>query len=154
MARWLQTTVQGMLNAELLDTSIPVIDAEFSKMGDPRYLRTEKIAARGEELTLTWFDLGDPLSDPHPAQGAAPDRPYGVAGAGAGARQRLARNGVEAAGRSWQREREGRPFSTSALAFSESWTDLAQVSSSSPSNCGLHAEPLAASPRCAIAVWF
>src|SRR4029453_417835 len=36
MARWLQTTVQGMLNAELLDTKIPVTDAEFSKAGDPR----------------------------------------------------------------------------------------------------------------------
>ena len=55
MARWLQTTVQGMLNAELLDTSIPVVDAEFSKLGDPRYFWTEKIAARGEELNLTWF---------------------------------------------------------------------------------------------------
>ena len=32
MARWLQTTVQGMLNAELLDTTIPVTDAEFSKI--------------------------------------------------------------------------------------------------------------------------
>ena len=36
---------------------------------------------------------------------------------------RLVRNGVEAEGRSWPREREGRPFSTSALAFSESWTE-------------------------------
>jgi hypothetical protein len=36
---------------------------------------------------------------------------------------RLVRNGVEAKGRSWPREREGRPFSTSALAFSESWTE-------------------------------
>ena len=29
MARWLQQTVQGMLNAELKDTSIPVIDADL-----------------------------------------------------------------------------------------------------------------------------
>ena len=29
----------------------------------------------------------------------------------------------QAKGQSWPREREGRPFSTSALAFSESWTD-------------------------------
>src|SRR5258705_4985222 len=43
MARWLQTTVQGMLNAELLDTSIPVTDAEFGKSGDPRYFWTERI---------------------------------------------------------------------------------------------------------------
>jgi hypothetical protein len=30
---------------------------------------------------------------------------------------------VEAKGKSWPTEREGRSFSTSALAFSESWTD-------------------------------
>ena len=46
MARWLQTTVQGMLNAELLDTAIPVTDAEFSKTGDPRYFWTERHCAR------------------------------------------------------------------------------------------------------------
>ena len=37
MARWLQSTVQGMLNAELSDTTIPCADAQFSKAGDPRY---------------------------------------------------------------------------------------------------------------------
>jgi hypothetical protein len=62
MARWLQSTVQGMLNAELLDTAIPVADAEFSKSGDPRYFWTERAVARGEEVTLTWYDVGDPLS--------------------------------------------------------------------------------------------
>jgi len=124
MARWLQTTVQGMLNAELLDTSIPLVDAEFSKLGDPRYFWTEKIAAGGEEITLTWFDLGDPLLI-HTQPKALPNRPYGVCTVLVPALgTRLARNGVEAAGRSWKREREGRPFSTSALAFSESWTDL------------------------------
>jgi hypothetical protein len=34
----------------------------------------------------------------------------------------LTLNGKQAAGKSWKREREKRPFSTSALAFSESWT--------------------------------
>src|SRR6201992_378442 len=33
MARWLQNTVQGMLNPETADLSIPVVDAEFSKQG-------------------------------------------------------------------------------------------------------------------------
>src|SRR5580693_8148111 len=41
MARWLQGTVQGMLNPETADTSIPVRDAEFAKSGDPRYFWTE-----------------------------------------------------------------------------------------------------------------
>jgi hypothetical protein len=79
MARWLQSTVQGMLNAELSDTTVPCADAQFSKAGDPRYFWTEHISAYGEEIALT--------------------------------------------GRSWPRQREGRPFSTSALASSESWTE-------------------------------
>jgi hypothetical protein len=123
MARWLQKTVQGMLNAELLDTTIPIVDAEFSKTGDPRYFWTERIKARGEDVALTWYDIGDPLLL-HTQPNAMPGRPYGVCtiliptlGA------RLSRNGVEAAGRPWKREREGRPFSTCALAFSESWTE-------------------------------
>src|SRR5579864_9847695 len=45
MARWLQQTVQGMLNAELKDLSIPVIEAAFRKSGDPRYLWTEHVEA-------------------------------------------------------------------------------------------------------------
>jgi hypothetical protein len=124
MARWLQATVQGMLNAELLDTSIAVTEAEFSKSGDPRYFWTERAVARGEEVSLTWYDIGDPLLI-HTQPKAVPGRPYGVCTVlipALGAR--LSRNGVEAAGKPWKREREGRSFSTSALAFSESWTDV------------------------------
>jgi hypothetical protein len=123
MARWLQTTVQGMLNADTKDTTIPVIDAEFSKTGDPRYFWTERVKASGEELALTWYEIGEPLLI-HTQPNAQPDRPYGVCtilipALGA----RLTRNGVEAKGKPWPREREKRPFSTSALAFSESWTE-------------------------------
>src|SRR6266853_879595 len=80
MARWLQTTVQGMLNTETADLAIPVVDAEFSKSG----VCTLLIPALGARLT---------------------------------------RNGAEAAGKPWAMQREGRPFSTCALAFSESWTE-------------------------------
>jgi len=123
MARWLQTTVQGMLNPETADTAIPVIDAEFTKSGDPRYFWTERIAARDEEIGLTWYQIGEPLLI-HTQPNEDPARPYGVCtllipALGA----RLTRNGVDAAGRPWPREREGRPFSTCALAFSESWTE-------------------------------
>ena len=97
MARWLQGTVQGMLNAETADTSIPVIDAEFSKTGDPRYFWTESLVAHDEEISLTWYDIGDPLLiHTNPGEGG---RKYGVCtllipALGA----RLARNGVEAPG--------------------------------------------------------
>jgi hypothetical protein len=123
MARWLQSTVQGMLNAELLDTGVPVTEAEFDKSGDPRYFWTEHIMSRSEDISLTWYDMGDPLLI-HTQPNAVPGRRYGVCTVlvpSLGAR--LSVNGVEAAGRPWPREREGRPFSTCALAFSESWTD-------------------------------
>jgi hypothetical protein len=123
MARWLQSTVQGMLNADLVDTTIPVSDAVFSKSGDPRYFWTERVVSRGEEVSLTWHDIGDPLLI-HTQPNAVPGRRYGVCTVlvpALGAR--LSRNGIEAPGRPWPREREGRPFSTCALAFSESWTD-------------------------------
>ena len=123
MARWLQSTVQGMLNPETADTAIPVVDARFAKSGDPRYFWTERVRSRDEQIALTWYQIGEPLLI-HTEPNAEPSRPYGVCtllipALGA----RLTRNGVEAAGRPWPREREGRPFSTCALAFSESWTE-------------------------------
>jgi len=36
---------------------------------------------------------------------------------------RLTVDGVQAKGKPWPRQREGLPFSTCALAFSESWTE-------------------------------
>lgn len=123
MTRWLQKTVQGMLNAELADVSIPVTDAAFDKAGDARDFWTERAVSLDEEITLTWYDIGEPLllhTEPAPP----PGRKYGlctvlIPALGA----RLSVNGVQAAGQPFPTEREGRPFSTCALAFSESWTE-------------------------------
>jgi hypothetical protein len=122
LARWLQTTVQGMLNAELADTGIPVVEARFERSGDMRSFWTERAVARDEDVALTWYDFGEPLLI-H-TQPNADGRRYGVCTVlvpGLGAR--LSLNGRVAVGRAWPREREGRPFSTCALAFSESWTE-------------------------------
>jgi hypothetical protein len=124
MTRWLQGTIQGSLNPELADLSIPVEEAEFDKAGDPDRFYTEYVTSHDVDLSLTWHELGDPLMI-HTSPGTGPDeRPYGVntvliPAAGA----RLTLNGVQASGASWPRERDGRPFSTSALAFCESWTE-------------------------------
>ena len=123
MARWLQATVQGMLNPETADGSIPVTDAQFSKSGDARDFWTERLDTVDEEIALTWYRIGEPLLI-HTEPFSDPARPYGVCTVliptlGA----RLTRNGVEAAGQPWARVREGQPFSTCALAFSESWTE-------------------------------
>jgi len=123
MARWLQATVQGMLNAETADQGIPVIDAEFSRSGDVRDFWTESLVTHDEEIELTWYDIGEPLLI-HTQPNATPGRPYGVCTVlipALGAR--LTRNGVQATGRPFATQREGRPFSTCALAFSESWTE-------------------------------
>jgi len=123
MARWLQSTVQGMLSTETADATIPVVDAEFTRSGDPRYFWTERLVSRDEELILTWYQMGDPLLI-HTQPNADPGRPYGVCTVlvpALGAR--LSCNGIQAVGQPWPREREGRPFSTCALAFSESWTE-------------------------------
>ena len=107
MARWLQSTVQGMLNAELSDTTIPCADAQFSKAGDPRYFWTEYIRSHGEEISLTWFDIGEPLLI-HAQPNQIPDRRYGVCTVLIPALgTRLVRNGVEAEGRSWPRNVRG-----------------------------------------------
>ncbi len=123
MTRWLQSTVQGMLNPELQDQTIPVTEAWFSKSGDARDYWTESLEAHDEEISLTWYRIGEPLLI-HTQPNADPGRPYGVCTVlipALGAR--LVRNGVQAAGQPWPKQREGRPFSTCALAFSESWTE-------------------------------
>jgi hypothetical protein len=123
MARWLQATVQGMLNAETGDQTIPVIDADFSRSGDVRDFWTESLVTHDEEIELTWYDIGEPLLI-HTQPNAVPGRPYGVCTVlipALGAR--LTRNGVQATGRPFATQREGKPFSTCALAFSESWTE-------------------------------
>src|SRR5436190_1789599 len=97
MARWLQSTVQGMLNKELEDLSIPVVDAVCTKEGDPHFFWTERMVSRNEEITMTWYDIGEPLLiHTQPNTGG---RKYGVCTVlipSLGAR--LARNGVEAKG--------------------------------------------------------
>ena len=122
MTRWLQETVQDMLNPAFGDVNIPVAEASFERSGDARSFWTETVFSHDQELSLTWYDIGEPLLI-HTQPNSAPDRPYGVCtilipAAGA----RLTVDGVQAAGRPWPREREGRPFSTCALAFNESWT--------------------------------
>jgi hypothetical protein len=75
MARWLQATVQGMLNPETADQTIPVTDAQFSKSGDARDFWTERLDTVDEEIALTWYRIGDPLlihTEPFAHMGFAP----------------------------------------------------------------------------------
>jgi hypothetical protein len=122
MSRWLQSTVLGAINPELLDPTIAVTDAQFGKAGSARDFWTERLDTSTEQIVLTWYQLGEPFLV-HTQPNQIPGRPYGmctviVPALGA----RLTRNGVEAEGRPWPREREGRPTSTCVLGLCESWT--------------------------------
>jgi hypothetical protein len=123
MTRWLQSTVLGAINAELREPTIPVVEAQFSKNGGARDFWTERLDARDEEIALTWHQLGEPFLV-HTQPNSIPGRPYGmctvlIPALGA----RLTRNGIDAAGRPWPREREGRASSTCVLGLCESWTE-------------------------------
>ena len=123
MTRWLQSTVLGAINSELRDLTIPVADAQFSKSGDTRDYWTERLEAREEEISLTWYELGEPFLV-HTQPNTIPGRPYGmctvlIPALGA----RLTRNGADAEGSPWPRDREGRRSSTCVLGLCESWTE-------------------------------
>jgi hypothetical protein len=113
-----------MLTPDLKSLSIPVVDAAFNKSGDPRYFWTEQVKARDPEIALTWHHIGEPFLI-HTRPNEAPNpRPYGVCTLLLPAlAARLTLNSAHARGQPWPREREKRPFSTCALAFSESWTE-------------------------------
>ena len=101
---------------------IPVADAEFNRFGNASDFWTERLDASDEQIALTWYGLGEPFLV-HTQPNSMPGRPYGmctvlIPALGA----RLTRNGIEAEGRAWPRDREGRPSSTCVLGLCESWT--------------------------------
>src|ERR1700744_852467 len=108
MARLLQSTVLGAIYAELLDPGIAVIEAQFSKSGDVRDFWTERLVTRDEEVVLTWYEMGEPFLV-HTQPNTVPGRPYGMCTVLVPAHgARLTHNGIEAQGRPWPRQREGR----------------------------------------------
>ena len=60
MARWLQSTVQGMLNAEC-GSDDPGDRRGIYKSGDARDFWTERLVTTEEEIALTWYSIGEPL---------------------------------------------------------------------------------------------
>ena len=121
MTRWLQGEVQGMLTPEFGDQDIPVIDAEFTRLGDVRSFSTEEVISRDAEIALTWYDFEEPFVI-RSAPGSSPDRPLGVYSVFIPARRAyLTFNGGQSAGRPFPADRNGNVSSTACLAWSETW---------------------------------
>lgn len=122
MTRWLQQEIQGTINSTFGNLELPAIEASFDKYGDMRSFWTEHLKSRDEDICLTWYALGEPILS-HSFPGNTTARPHGVSTVlvpADGAQVTI--NGRAAKGRPFPRDREGRKFSNSALAFSESWT--------------------------------
>ena len=121
MTNWLQEEIQGKINPTFGNLEIPAREASFQSSGDLRSFWTESVSSRDEEISLTWYDLGEPFLS-HSFPGSNPGRPQGVSTVLIPAkRARLTVNGSFARGSSFPRQRDGRNHSTCALAFSESW---------------------------------
>ena len=121
MTRWLQGEIQGRINPTFGNLEIPAQEASFESSGDLRSFWTESLSSQDEEISMTWYDLGEPFLS-HRLPGGNPERPHGVATVLIPANAaRLTVNGRFAKGRPFPRERDGRTHSTCSLAFSESW---------------------------------
>ena len=121
MTRWLQGEIQGRINATFGNLEIPATEASFRSSGDLRSFWTEWVTAHGEDIALTWYDLGEPFLS-HSFPGGNPERPHGVSTVLIPANgARITINGRQASGRPFPRQRDARAHSTCALAFSESW---------------------------------
>ena len=121
MTRWLQGEIQGTINSTFGNLEIPAREASFRSSGDLRSFWRESISSRDEEISLTWYDLGEPFLL-HSFPGSNAERPHGVSTVLIPANgASLTVNGRFGKGRPFPQQRGDRSHSTCALAFSESW---------------------------------
>ena len=124
MVRWLQTTVQGVLNPETASSRMTVVEATFSRRGDVQGGWNQTVRSDTDEVSLTWSRLIEPLLMAHDEPAELPARKYGACVVMIPALEaRVTLNGRQALGQAWPCRYDGRPFSTAALAFSESWRE-------------------------------
>ncbi|WP_057462297.1 hypothetical protein [Pseudovibrio sp. POLY-S9] len=122
MTRWLQSTVQGMLGPDTKDQSISTINAEFDRSGDTQKAWSQTIRSAEDEIVMSWFDMHQPLLVSDETVSDLPLRPYGVSAVMIPAEKAvLTVKGQQARGQIWPMDLDGHPFTTGALAFSESW---------------------------------
>lgn len=121
LARWMQTTVQGMLNPETKDLSIPITSAEFSRSGDVGTTWRQTVISAEDVIIMEWYDIKKPILVQNDKV-SEPGRPYGVSAVMIPCEDaKLTLNGKKAKGKVLPMVLDGHPFNTAALAFSENW---------------------------------
>jgi len=120
VTRWLQSTIESVLQSPFSDTSAPATAARFDRSGDPRSAATEQVVAADAVILLTWYDFleGFVLNAPPGFN----NRPLGVFSTFFPARSAQASlNGLFAGGKPWLQTRGDRQSSSACLAWSETW---------------------------------
>jgi hypothetical protein len=121
VARFLQRTIETLLYKEFAAESLPVVDARFERAGNSLSTVEERVASRGDEIILTWWDMMTPFVLTVPP--GAMNRPLGVYSTFLPARSaQLSVNGKAATAKVFLQDRFGRPASSCCLAWSETWT--------------------------------
>ena len=119
MARWLQGEIESMLFPEFANEKIPVIDAVFTKSGDPSTFWTENVENDEDSIALTWYDFLEPFMLNSPPSGA---RTHGVYSCFLPAQKaQITINGDVVDGDVSKEMRGDKPSSTACLAWSETW---------------------------------
>jgi hypothetical protein len=120
VTRWLQSTIEAVLQSPFGDVDLPVVAAEFDRWGDPRSAATERVVAHDTEILLTWHDFVESF-----VLNAPPgfnNRPLGVFSTFFPARSaQVSLNGRIASGKPWLQMRGDRQSSSACLAWSETW---------------------------------
>jgi len=120
VARWLQRTIETLLYPAFADTTIPVIDAQFARSGDPRSTTIETVVSGAARMVLCWHDCLAPfVLTMAPGMG---NRPLGVFSTFFPAKAaQIEMNGRFAPDVPWLEMRGDRQSSSACLAWSESW---------------------------------
>ena len=120
VARWLQRTIESLLYPAFADTKIPVLDAQFSRSGDPRSTTSETVISVTDHIALTWYDCLEPfVLTMAPGMG---NRPIGVFSTFFPARSaQIEMNGEFAPDEPWMEMRGERQSTSACLAWSETW---------------------------------
>lgn len=121
LARWLQEEIESLLFPDFADQSMPIIDADFDKKGNPATFWTETIENDDVAISMTWHDFMEPYMLVVPA-GSSSGRPHGVYSCFIPARKaQLTIDGDVASGDVSLDRRGDKDSSSACLAWSETW---------------------------------
>jgi len=120
LVRFIQHNIEDLLHKPFANTEVGVIDAIFSRQGDPRSFAAEQVESRHEFVRLVWYDFLSAFN--FSADPGFNNRPVGVHTTFFPAKSaELVVNGMFAFGKPWLEKRGEQQSSSACLAWCETW---------------------------------